>query len=278
MSRSSLRKAQDNAPPEMSKADSYDVLARHYDAAYAALPDRGDVRFYTDLAKQSGGPVLEIACGTGRVLLPIARQGTAIDGVDNSPAMLDVLKSSLTQESSDVRERVALHSGDMRKFRLGKKYPLAIMPFRPMQHMFTVEDQVDALTTAAAHLRDDGRLVFDVFYPKFEMLAAGIDEEMLDSEWKESSGKVVRRYFRKESFDKIRQTFTGNFIFRTYEGEKLVREEMDPLGMCYYTYMQIRALFALAELEVVTEYGSFAKGPLDNSATEMIFVVKKAKV
>jgi SAM-dependent methyltransferase len=262
----------------MTQADSYDILAGHYDAAYANKQFLADIPFYVDLAKRAGGPVLEIACGTGRVLLPIARAGIAIDGVDNSAAMLGVLKASLEREPRDVRDRVTVHEGDMRRFRLGKKYPLAIIPFRPMQHMFTVKDQVDALTTAAAHLQDGGKLAFDVFYPKFEMIPAGIGQEVMDLEWAVDSEphKIVRRYFRKDSFDKIQQIFTGTFIFRTYEGDKLVLEETDPLKMCYYTYPHLQALFLLAGLEPLEEYGSFAKTALDNAAENMIFVLRKA--
>src|SRR5208282_6084961 len=263
----------------MRQVDSYDVLAGHYDAAYANHPALTDVPFYVDLAKQAGGPVLEIACGTGRVLLNIARAGIAIEGVDNSAAMLGVLKASLEREPSDVRDRVTVHEGDMRRFRLGKKYALVTIPFRPMQHMFTVQDQVNALTTAAAHLHDGGKLAFDVFYPKFEMIPAGIGQEILDLEWAVDSGprKIVRRYFRKDSFDKIQQIFTGTFIFRMYEDGKLVLEETDPLKMCYYTYPHLRALFLLAGLEPLEEYGSFAKTPLDNAAENMIFVVRKRR-
>lgn len=259
------------------RADSYELLAQHYDAAYAAKKDLNDLPFYVDLAKRSGGPVLEIACGTGRVLLPIAREGIPIDGVDNSPAMLGVLKAKLGHESQDVRDRVTLHEGDMRNFQLGKKYPLAIIPFRPMQHMYALQDQLDALKTAAAHLNDDGRLVFDVFYPKLDLIQAGMGQEMLDLEWPLDPvrARVVKRYFRKDSVDKIQQIFEGALIFRTYEGDKLVREDAEPLKLGYYTYPHVRALFLLAGLEVVEEYGSFAKTPLDNTATDMIFVVRK---
>src|SRR5580704_19512531 len=116
----------------MTQADSYDILAGHYDAAYASKVDLVDLPFYVDLAKRSGGPVLEIACGTGRVLLPIARQGIAIDGVDNSLPMLRVLKSHIENEPPQIRRRITLHHDDMRNFRLGKKYPLVIIPFRPL--------------------------------------------------------------------------------------------------------------------------------------------------
>lgn len=260
--------------------DSYDISAKHYDAAYAKLAEKQvlvDAPFYVEMARQSGGPVLEIGCGTGRVLLEIAREGIEIEGVDNSAAMLRVLRTHLDAEPPEVRGRVRLHEGDMRSFRLPKKFPLVIIPFRPLQHMYTMADQLAALKTAAAHLADGGKLVFDVFYPKLELIPAGIGEEVLELEWRVEGDppKIVRRYLRKESFDKIAQNFSATFFFRTYVGEKLVKEETEPLKMSYYTHPQMRALLAMSGLEIVEEYGSFAKAPLDNEASEMIFVVQQ---
>jgi hypothetical protein len=166
----------------------------------------------------------------------------------------------------------------MRSFRLERKYPLAIIPFRPMQHMYTVTDQVSALSTAAFHLAETGILAFDVFFPKFELMNSGMGEEKLEFEWPDPSNpnRVVRRYFRKDSVDKIQQTFCFTFTVRTYEGDRIVLEENTPMMLGYYSYPHLRALFLLAGLDVVNEYGSFASTPLDNSATEMIFLLKKA--
>jgi SAM-dependent methyltransferase len=150
--------------------DSYSVTAKYYDGAYSAKQDLVDLPFYLDLAAQTAGPILEVACGTGRVLLPIARRGVEIHGMDNSRPMLQILEKHLAREPHGVRQRVTLHEGDMRDFRLGAQYPLVIIPFRPMQHMHTVADQVSALTSAASHLSESGILAFDVFYPKFELI------------------------------------------------------------------------------------------------------------
>ena len=263
----------------MSAPDSYTVSAKYYDAAYAAKPDLVDMPFYLNLAKRIGGPVLELGCGTGRVLLPTARASVAIHGVDNSPPMLQVLRTYLEQEERDVRDRVWIYEGDIRSLRLDHKFPLVTIPFRPLQHMYTVEDQVKALQTAAYHLQDNGILALDVFYPKFEKLVGGIGEELLELEWplRSDPARVMRRYFRKESIDTVHQTFSATFVFRTYEGEKLISEEREPLKMSYYTYPHMRALFLLAGLDVVEEYGSFAKAPLDNDATDMIFLLKRAR-
>ncbi len=258
--------------------DSYHVAAKYYDGAYGAMRDLTDAPFYLDLAKESGGPVLEIGCGTGRVLLPIAREGIEIHGVDNSGPMLGILKESISREKPAVRRKVTLHTGDMREFRLDRKFPLVTIPFRPMQHMYSVGDQLRALTSAAAHLTEGGILAFDVFYPKFDVLHRGIGEEKLEAEWS-PPGKpetVIPRYYRKDAVDKINQSYALTFIFRTYQNGQLTAEENDTLKMSYYTYPHLRALFLLAGLELVAEYGSFAKGLLDNNADEMIFLLRKA--
>ena len=262
----------------MSAVDTYRVIAKYYDGAYAAKQDLVDLPFYLDLAEQSRGPVLEIACGTGRVMFPIARKGIKICGVDNSRPMMDVLNQNLALEPQEVRQRITVHEGDMRSFRLNQKFPLVIIPFRPMQHMFTVEDQVSGLKAAAAHLTDSGILAFDVFYPKFDMIWTKIGEEVPEMEWSPSSDptKLVRRYFRKDSIDKINQIFSFTFIFRTYQSGDLMREETEPFRLCYYTYPHLRAVFKLAGVEPIAEYGSFAKTPLDNTAEQMIFLLRKS--
>lgn len=258
--------------------DSYSVTAKYYDGAYAAKQDLLDLPFYLELAEQIGGPILEVACGTGRVLLPIARKGIEIYGVDNSPPMLKILEKHLTREPHEVRQKVTLHEGDMRDFRLGSRYPLVIIPFRPMQHMHTVEDQVSALISAASHLSPGGILAVDVFYPKFDLLTTKIGDEVLEFEWSPGpdSAEVVRRYFRKDSVDKIHQIFYFTFIYRTIRAGDLILEETEAFQLSYFTYPHLRALLLLAGLEPVAEYGSFAKDRLDNAAQQMIFLLRKA--
>jgi len=241
------------------------------------MNDLVDAPFYLGLAKESGGPVLEIGCGTGRVLLPIARAGIEIHGVDNSLPMLGILREKLAREDSPVRARVSLNPGDMRDFRLNRRFALVTIPFRPMQHMYTVEDQRKALISAAAHVAEPGLIAFDVFYPRFDRLFRGLGEEVLEAEWSPAPGSVIRRYYRKDAIDKIDQNLTLTFLFRTYREGHLVGEEAETLKMSFYTYPHLRALFALSGLEPVAEYGSFGKSRLDNEAEEMIFLLRPAR-
>ena len=102
------------------------LSAKYYDEAYAADEKLADLPFYLDLAQETHGPVLELGCGTGRILLAIARAGVAIDGVDNSVPMLNRLRRKLEFEAPD-RERVSVFEDDMRRFRSQRKYALVIL-------------------------------------------------------------------------------------------------------------------------------------------------------
>ncbi len=95
--------------------EQYAATAEFYDYV-VPYQTRADVAFFVDTARASGGPVLEVGCGTGRVLIPTARAGIAISGIDLSPQMLDVCQRRLAQEPVEVQRRVQLDLADMRDF------------------------------------------------------------------------------------------------------------------------------------------------------------------
>lgn len=256
--------------------DEYSTVAKYYDGSYSVKVDLQDLPFYQDVATRYGGPILEIACGTGRIALPLARQGHQLVGLDASQAMLDTFKDALSREPKAVQDRVSLAQGDMRDFNLKKKFSLVTIPFRPLQHMHSLDDQIAALTCARHHLDSSGGvLAFDVFFPRWDFIMSGIGEEKLELEWQNplNSKQTIKRFFKKEYADKIRQVFGGKFIYRTFEENLQVGEETWDLKMSIYTYPQLLALFRLSGLRVQEEYGSYDKGPLDNQASQMIFVL-----
>ena len=93
--------------------DEYAGAAEFYDYV-VPYSTRGDVEFYVDEALAANGPVLELGCGTGRVLIPIARAGVTIDGLDGSPKMLERCREKLQAEPAKVQSRVTLHEGELR--------------------------------------------------------------------------------------------------------------------------------------------------------------------
>lgn len=252
----------------------YGTTARHYDPAYSADSRLRDIPFYVELAKRVSGRTLEVACGTGRVLLPTARAGIQIDGLDYTPALLEILRKKLAVEPLEVRERVNLHQGDMRSFALNKTYDLVTVPFRPLQHLFTVDDQLAAFGRFKVHLRPGGVLAFNVFYPNFAMLEE-TGTEHLDLEWTdpEDSSVTVRRYFVRRLVDKLNQFVNAEFIFRSYRDDDLIQEERSAVNMSYYTYPHIVLLLKSAGFRITEEYGSFERDPI-SICSEMIFVAE----
>jgi SAM-dependent methyltransferase len=161
---------------------------------YATRPDVG---FYVGLAKESDGPVLELGCGTGRILIPTARSGIEIVGLDASASMLDACRRRLATEPPELRGRVGLYHGEMRDFELARRFRLVTIPFRPFQHLLTVADQLACLAAIRRHLATDGRLVFDVFNPSIHNLAKPADGAETDEEppFTLADGRtVVRRH------------------------------------------------------------------------------------
>src|SRR5687768_15985173 len=150
--------------------DEYGEIADLYDHV-VPYHDRADVAFFVEAAVVAGGPVLEVGCGTGRILIPTARAGVDVTGVDLSPRMLDVCRRRLDGEPEQVRRRARLVQADMRRFDLEQRFTLVTMPFRPFQHLLTVEHQLTCLANVRAHLADAGTLIVDLFNPSLDMLA-----------------------------------------------------------------------------------------------------------
>jgi len=139
----------------------YDEIARFYDPWSRSVTE--DVGFYVDQALASGGPVVELAVGTGRIAVPIAAAGVSVIGIDSSPEMLGVARAAA--EDAGVGELLDLRVGDLREPPISERVPLVICPFRSLLHMETEEEKLRALRAARSLLEAGGRYVFDVFAP-----------------------------------------------------------------------------------------------------------------
>ena len=259
----------------MMSQEYFHVTAQYYDPACAADTRLNDLPFYLEVAKSVGGRVLEVGCGTGRILLPIARSGIRIDGLDFSPTLLAILREKLDHETAPTKANVSLYEGDMRRFSLGTTYDLIIIPFRPLQHLLTVEDQLAAFRCFSAHLDAGGLIAFNVFYPNFKLLDQ-VGVETVELEWRDPRDPsiTVRRSFRRNSVDKLNQVIEGEFIFRSFRGEELVQDDRSGLRMSYYMYPQVLLLLKSAGFKIREEYGSYDREPI-SVCQEMIFIAEK---
>ncbi|MFO8036659.1 MAG: class I SAM-dependent methyltransferase [Anaerolineales bacterium] len=129
-----------------------------------------DIDFYLEVARELGGPVLELGCGTGRICMPIARAGVDIVGLDLSEHMLDTCRGKLSKEPHAGQDRVRLIRDDMQDFNLDQDFSLVITPFRSFQHLLTVEDQLACLDSVRRHLAEGGTSILDIFNPAIDRL------------------------------------------------------------------------------------------------------------
>lgn len=127
---------------------------------------RGDVSFYVEKATEADGPVLELACGTGRIYLEILEQGVPIDGLDASNAALDILREEASERNLDP----SVWQADMASFDPDQAYELVICPFNSFQHLLSIDEQLAALRCIYEALTPSGRLIFDVFVPRFDVI------------------------------------------------------------------------------------------------------------
>ena len=144
----------------MSSSTYYYCDPDLYDVIYSDVT--ADIPFWAAQAKAAGGPVLELCCGTGRVLVPCAAAGARMDGLDLTPAMVEACRARLA--ASGLKAEVAV--GDMRDFTRPHRYALIFIPFNSFLHNSTQAEQVATLRCCREHLESDGRLMLTVFHPR----------------------------------------------------------------------------------------------------------------
>jgi len=251
-----------------SVPDFYRFIAPYYDSDY--VDHDQDVTFYVELARESGGPVLEMGCGTGRVLLNTARAGVPVCGLDSSREMLDILQQKLRSVPKDVRERVSFILGDMRTAALGEKFALITAPFRGVQHLYSREDQRAWLRNVRRHLRPGGHLCFDVFQPDYDYIAGPtgpvVECETVDPETHRRTRRIARTSPRPEI-----QQIELHFRWVTEDASgKLLSEDEANTSMRWFTRAEIESLLELEGFEITDYWGSFDREPFGEGSPEQV--------
>ncbi len=253
------------------------LVAQLYDQ-FGPYRDRPDVKMFVKAALKSGGPVLEVGCGTGRVLLPTARAGIPITGLDLSEYMLDVCRDALKKESREVQERVDLIQGDMRDFDLGRKFALVTTPFRPFQHLITTEDQIRCLENIHRHLEPDGTFILDIFNPSLKHLSADDLGQEMDSgpEFTTPDGIKVRRRDKVAARDLFNQVLDVELIYYLRHPNGRKERIVYAFPMRYLFRYEAEHLLARCGFEVLDIFADYDKNPLGSTYPgELIFFARK---
>ena len=243
----------------------------YYTSTYAQRIE--DVACYVDLALQHGGPVLEYGIGNGRIALPLARHGMSVTGIDHSRPMLADLKERLLAEAPAVRKRVKAKYGDMRKVRLGKKFPLVICPFTGVLHLYTRPDVEAFLARVREHLAPGGTFVADLSIPMAVDLARDPAQPFKTPRFRHPTAGVVR-YTERFDYEPTRQV-----LFITMEFEPLDGGEAfaTPLAHRQFFPLEWEALLHYNGFEIVKIDGDFQGGALQRGSDVMVVHAKRRK-
>jgi SAM-dependent methyltransferase len=255
--------------------DDVDEIGELYDHV-PLYEKRRDVDFYVDEALTIDGNVLELGCGTGRVLLPMARAGKQITGIDNSARMLARCRERLAEETPEVRSRVELVQADMRTFDLHGRFSTVLLPFRPLQHLIAVSDQIAMLQRVHKHLEPGGRLVFDVFNPNMRYLVQDRTAEAEDTpEVELPDRRTFRRAGRVAAVHVVEQYSEIELIYYVRGADGSEQRLVHGFLMRWFWRHELEHLLARCGFRAKAVFGDFNRSPLTDQSPEMIFIAER---
>jgi SAM-dependent methyltransferase len=170
-----------------------------YDLVLSDIPYGLD--FYCTLARETNGPVLDIACGTGRIMLPCLEAGVDIEGLDLYEPMLKRLRTKAAARNLAPR----LHQADMSNYSLPRFFGLVMIPFNAFIHNMTQQAQISCLKCCREHLSQGGKLVFDTFFPSLEIVGAPQNTRVLEGDFPHPNTGLPMRMYDTRTFDRVAQ-------------------------------------------------------------------------
>ena len=253
----------------------------HY--ADAALYDyeyrrrRADVNFYRELARRrlgATGRILELGAGTGRVSVPLARDGHRVTALDQAPAMLARLGTRVAALPQPVRDRIAIARGELCTFALGETFPLVIAPFNVLEHLYTRGEVEACLGRVAAHLEPGGAFVFDVQLPDLAWLVRDPTKRWAKTRFTDPETGRAMFYSTNHEYDPVSQIVLIRLYYDPVDGSpgqvvKLTQRKFFPA--------ELEALVAHAGFRVTDQLGDFSFAPLDATADSQVVVCERVE-
>ncbi|OAN47399.1 methyltransferase type 12 [Chloroflexus islandicus] len=245
----------------------YDPFARYYDADFRHFHD--DVPFYREWARRTGDPILELMCGTGRVLVPLASAGYRLTGVDLSPAMLALASERLAAEG--LADRVTLIEADVRGMVLPENhFPLAFVAVNSFMHLTTIEDQLAALAAVRRALTRKGTLIIDLFNPDPLAITREDGRMQLERSY-ELDGRYVQKFVVIES-DAAEQISHVTFIYDETAADGALTRRTMQFTMRWLYRFELEHLLARAGFTLRAIYGNYDLEPYTAASPRLIAV------
>lgn len=252
---------------------AYAQLARYYDLENAEFTE--DLEFWLELADDHGDPVLELGCGTGRVLLHLARRGHAVTGVDNSPEMLARLREKLKPAARHLPKPPVVIEDNLAHFRTEALCQIALMPFNTFMHLLTPEAQTATLRNIRRHVVEGAPLVLDLVNP-VEAYASAEQGLTLERTFAHLEGQTERtvQQFSQYQVDRATQLARVTWLYDSVGPEGDVRRTIVPLTLRYTFPGEMRLLLEKGGFALTHLWGDYDHSPFSESAPRMIVMAE----
>ncbi len=243
---------------ELNVFDNFYKRGVQYDARYAALT--ADINFYEDIVREFGGPVLELACGTGRVTIPVARGGIEVVGCDIEESMLSVARNKALANTEFIH-------ADMRAFSLARKFQTVILAFNSLGHLYDLGQVEQCFRCVKAHMEMSSVFVVAMFNPKLELLVRSPNEEREISRYEdpESGDEII--VFERVRYDRASQIMTSNLHY-VVGGEEFENQ----LRLKIFFPKELQTLLHYAGFKILALYGDFDRSSFVSESPHQIYV------
>ena len=260
----------------------YDRIAHFYDITHADLSD--DIDFICDLAQKSGGTILELGCGSGRLLLPLARAGFAVTGIDNSKMMLSRASERIEKESESVQQRISLIEADMISFDLENahiehsrngRFSLIIIPYNTFLHL-NDSQATSALKQIRKHLAQDGTLFIDLINPFAIADTPDTAEFTFEGQFTDPTTGETILQFAANHLDEANQTLhiIWTYDVATSDGSPTQRTIAESTYHYRFPH-QLDLLLQQTGFKLTTIYGDYDSRPFDEESERLLLLCKK---
>jgi SAM-dependent methyltransferase len=246
--------------------DFYSIVARYYDLENAEFT--ADLPFWADLAREKGGPVLELGCGSGRVLFHLAREGFDVCGIDSSPAMLASARRRLALQPA-IAARVSLQEEDFTRLRVNSAFPLILLPFNTFAHLTESAAIRAALEGIAAHLSPGGLAVMALPNP-IPIFGSPAEGLVLERTFRDESRNVTVQQFSSLRVDRTAQLGSITWLYDEIAADGTVTRTPTETTLRYFFPNELSVWLQSAGLTPVHVWGDYDRSTFEEDSPALI--------
>jgi ubiquinone/menaquinone biosynthesis C-methylase UbiE len=247
----------------------YDSIAPFYDIEHASFDE--DLDMYRNFAELCGGKILELACGSGRLLLPLAADGYTLTGVDTSAAMLALAHRAL--ESAGTSARCQLVQQDICQLQLPEKYRLAMIALGSFGHIVTRAQQQQALASIRRHLSLGATFILDLSNDDARYMENLSGQILHRGTWQQADGSFVTHFLTPASSN-TRHLLELTHFYEVHRQGDVVKRSVSQTRLYLFERNEAELLLEQAGFKIKDTYGNYDFGPYEHESPRMIFITE----